>query len=260
MVILLFLQLEPGPVLGFAEALERDGKSREAATEFYRFWTYWPSDSLAPYALFRAGINYARAGEYGVAVNVFSEYARSDCPKREYALLEIARIYALTGDRGIDTLMPILETSLPKEASLMKAWASLTRDDPASAMKTLREAGEDSIALALKGFPEGPAPFLSALLSALLPGAGQIYYGHPGDAFMAFVFSVGMGGVSYYYFDAKRPVPGWITGGLAGFFWLSQAYGAYVGARERRHIKREEYLLYLKPKLFADPYDREFFR
>lgn len=260
MVIVLFLQLEPGPVLGFAEALERDGRPREAATEFYRFWTYWPSDSLAAYALFRAGIGYAKAGEYGVAVRVFTEYAENDLPRKEYALLEIARIYMLTRDPGIDTLMPVVAASLPSEAGVMRAWARLTEDDPSSARRILREAGEDSLALILEGFPKGPAPLLAASMSILVPGAGQVYYGHYGDALMSFVFSVGMAATSCYYFGAERPLPGWIAGGLAGFFWLGQAYGAYVGARARRHAKREEYLLHLKRELFVDPYNREFFR
>lgn len=260
MVIFLLAQLEPGPVLDFAEALEREDNPRQAATEFYRFWTYWPTDSLADYALFRAGIDYARAGEFVVAVRVFAEYLGNDGPKKEYALLEIARVYLVTGDAGLDTIMPVVEASLPREAAVMKAWARLTRDDPSSARKMLREAGEDSLAVMLDGFPRGPTPLLAACLSFLVPGSGQVYYNHPGDALMSFVFPVGLAAASYYYFEAERPVPGWITGSLAGFFWLGQAYGAYVGARLRRHEKRESYLLYIKGEFFKDPYTREFFR
>lgn len=259
MVILLLAQLEPGPVLDFAEALEREDP-RQAATEFYRFWTYWPTDPLAPYALFRAGIDYARAGEYKVAVEVFTEYLDNDGPKKEYAQLEITRIYMITGDAGLDTLMPLVEATLPREAALMKAWKRLTEDDPSLARKMLLEAGEDSLAVMLDGFPKGPTPLLSVCLSTIIPGAGQLYYGHLGDALMSFVFPVGLAATSYYYFDAERPVPGWITGSLAGFFWLGQAYGAYVGARQKRHKKREGYLLYLREEFFKDPYTREFFR
>ncbi len=256
----LLAQLEPGPVLDFAEALEKEGNPRQAAVEFYRFWTYWPTDSLAPYALFRAGIDYAKAGEYKIALKVFSEYAGNNGPKKEYALLEIARIYMLTGDPGLDTLMPVVEASLPDEAALMKAWTSLTGNDPSSARKTLHAAGKDSLAGMLDGFPKGPTPLLAGCLSTIIPGAGQVYYGHYGDALMSFVFPVGLAAASYYYFDAGRPFPGWVTGGLAGLFWLSQAYGAYVGARAKRHERRGEYLLYLKGGFFKDPYTREFFR
>lgn len=260
MVILLLAQLEPGPVLDFAEALERDNNPRQAATEFYRFWTYWPGDSLAPYALFRAGIDYAKAGEFGVALNVFSEYNEKGLPKKEYALLEMARIYLVTGDPGLDTVLSEVENLLPREALVMKAWDRLTADDPSTAAKMLRDAGEDSLAFLLNRFPRGPAPILPACLSTIIPGSGQLYYGHPGDALMSFVFPVGLGATSYYYFDTERPLAGWITGSLAAFFWLGQAYGAYVGARLRRHEKREVYLLYMKPLFFADPYNREFFR
>ncbi|MEO0180511.1 MAG: hypothetical protein ABIM74_08150 [candidate division WOR-3 bacterium] len=260
MVIFLLAQLEPGPVLDFAETLEREGDSRQAAAEFYRFWTYWPSDSLAPYALFRAGINYARAGEFPIALRVFSEYTEEGLPKSEYALLEMARIRLLTREPGADTLISTLDSILPTETSLMRAWAALTQDDPSSAKAILLRAGEDSLAQLLEGFPEGPTPLLAGCLSALVPGAGQVYYAHPGDAFMAFIFSVGMAGISYYYFKAERQTPALITGGLAGFFWLGGAYGAYVGARARRHEKREGYLLEIRPLIFKDPYNREFFR
>ncbi|MGC8893561.1 MAG: tetratricopeptide repeat protein [candidate division WOR-3 bacterium] len=259
-MIFLLVQLEPGPVLDFAEALEREGNPRQAATEFYRFWTYWPNDSLAPYALFKAGIDYAKAGEFSIAIKVFSDYREKGFPKGDHALLEITRIYLLTGDPRADTLLQKLDSVLPRETALMKAWAELTRDDPRSAKTYLFGAGKDSLAGALEEFPKGPTPMLAGCLSILVPGSGQTYYGHYGDALMSFVFSVGMAATSYYYFSAERPVPGWITGGLAGFFWLGQAYGAYVGARARRHEKREQFLLYLKGEFFEDPYTREFFR
>lgn len=260
MVIFLLAQLEPGPVLNFAEALEGEGNTRQAATEFYRFWAYWPSDSLAPYALFRAGIDYARAGEFSSAIRVFSEYAEAGLPKSEYALLEMARIHLLTHTPGVDTLMFKLDSLLPQETALMKAWMELTKNDPASARALLSSAGEDSLTRLLEGFPKGPTPTLAGCFSFLVPGAGQVYYGHYGDALMSFVFPVGLAAASYYYFDVGRPVPGWITGGFAAFFWLGQAYGAYVGARARRQERREQYLLHLKGELFKDPYTRDFFR
>jgi len=260
-VILLLSQLSPGPVLDFARQMEARADFGQAGVEFYRYATYWPGDSLAPYALFRAGLCYGKAGEFAVARSVFTEYLASGYPKPEYARLEIARILLAQGDPGLDTLLPMLEQELPGDAARLRAWKCLAENDPGAAKEALRSTGLDSLARALDGFPHGPTPALAGALSLVVPGAGQVYYGHPGDAFMAFVFSVGLAGLSYYYLaEADRPVPGIVVGGFAAFFWLGQAYGAYVGARSRRHHLRENHMNFLKTVLFQDIYTPEFFR
>ena len=254
---LVLTQLQPNRVLELAERFEAQGQAQLAGPEFYRFAVYWPGDSLAPYALFRSGLCYAKAGQFRIAEKVFQRYQDMGYPKSDYARLERARIMLTLGDSQGEALLDSLEGALSEQVAITRAWFALTQDQPSKA----RELLPDSLKSVLKDFPSGPNPWVASAMSTAVPGTGQLYYGHPGDGFMAFVFSVGFAGVSYYYFEIEdRPIPGTITASLAGFFWLGQAYGAFVGARARRHHLRQNYLKDLKPELFVDRYDRKFFK
>ncbi len=258
-MLLLSLEIEPGRVLAYAEELEAEGLFLNAAREYLRYWVYLPSDSLAPYALMRAGVCYGKAGRADLAKGVFERYLKAGYPKPQFAKLELAKaLFALGEDP--ESLLKEVEAELPKEAATLRAWAFLVRDRPAEAKRVLRSAGLDSLAQLLDAFPRGVNPWLASGLSAFVPGSGQCLYGHISDGAMALLFSVGMAVVSGYYFlKEERPVPGAITGALAAFFWGGQAYGAYVGARTRRYHLRRRFREDLKPRLFPDPYTREFF-
>ncbi len=249
--------LKPESVLSFAVENEKNGDFARAGLEFYRFASYWPQDSLAAFALFRAGLCYAKAGQFEVAQQIFLRYQEAGYPKTDFARLERAKIGMTTGQPWAKPLLDSLEQTLPQEVSITRAWFALTQDN----LKTGIGLLPDSLKPVIRGFPSGPSPVVAGLMSTVVPGTGQLYYGHPGDGFMAFVFSVGFASASYYYFTVeKRPVPGAITAGIAGFFWLGQAYGAYVGARAHRHHLRQNFLGRAKTRLFTDRYDEEFFK
>ena len=257
--LLLALEVEPQRVLSYAEELEAQGHYLQAAREYIRYWVWFPSDSLSPYALMRAGLSYGKAGRPELAKGVFERYLRAGYPKPQFAELELAKaLFALGEDYS--GLLEKLRKTLPREAAKLEAWAHLVRDEPGKAKEILQRAGLDSLASALDSFPKGVSPWLASGASLLVPGAGQCLYGHLSDGAMALLFSVGMAVASAYYFKEEgRTVPGAATGALAAFFWGGQAYGAYVGARARRYHLRRRFLENLKPLLFPDRYTREFF-
>ena len=65
-------------------------------------------------------------------------------------------------------------------------------------------------------------PWLAASLSALLPGAGQVYNGRWGDGVLALGLNAAMGGATYYSFAKLESVP---LGVVSALFWS----GFYIG-------------------------------
>ncbi|MBW2253402.1 MAG: hypothetical protein JRI25_02245 [Deltaproteobacteria bacterium] len=93
------------------------------------------------------------------------------------------------------------------------------------------------------------SPALAGVMSTILPGSGQLYAGHPGDAVMAFLASAVLGAWSFTLVrygvedDRGGAVGGGAVGGgavlgtLAVFTWSSNVVGAVRGAqRTNRHL------------------------
>lgn len=89
------------------------------------------------------------------------------------------------------------------------------------------------------------SPVMAGALSALVPGAGQLYSGHAGDAFMAF-FSSGVLGLWSYSLirSGVEDEQGWrvgtgaALGTVAAFTWTSNVFGAVRGARRTNSYLR----------------------
>jgi TM2 domain-containing membrane protein YozV len=93
----------------------------------------------------------------------------------------------------------------------------------------------------------------SSLLSAVVPGAGQIYSGRAGDGAYSFLTVVGTGLVTWYYaadqtHRDRTHVKVSIFGAVTALFYAGNIYGANVAARdynrlqERRYIQRADSL------------------
>ncbi len=80
--------------------------------------------------------------------------------------------------------------------------------------------------------PSSRSPWLAASLSAVLPGLGKVYAGHPWDGLFAFLVNAFTGWRAYQSLQAHRPVATAVYGGLFLFFYSGNVYGAYVAARQ----------------------------
>jgi TM2 domain-containing membrane protein YozV len=93
----------------------------------------------------------------------------------------------------------------------------------------------------------------STLLSAILPGAGQLYSGRAGDGAYSFLTVAGTGLVAWWF--AAEPavrdrtrVKVSIFGVITALFYAGNVYGANVAARdynllqERRYVQRADSL------------------
>ncbi|MBN2799685.1 MAG: hypothetical protein JXX28_11110, partial [Deltaproteobacteria bacterium] len=93
------------------------------------------------------------------------------------------------------------------------------------------------------------SPTGAGVMSAVLPGSGQVYAGHWGDGVMALLTTAGSGALSYtllrYGAEEDR---GWAKtagvsfGTLSGFFWASEVLGAVRGAQRANRLSRSHHL------------------
>lgn len=87
------------------------------------------------------------------------------------------------------------------------------------------------------------SPFLSGLLSGLVPGLGKAYTGQWKDGLFSFVF-VGANALGAYRGFSQRGAQsalGWIAAGIGTAFYVGNIYGSVKAARQYNHLQQEAY-------------------
>lgn len=92
------------------------------------------------------------------------------------------------------------------------------------------------------------SPGLAAAMSAILPGAGRVYAKDAKDGIISFIFVGSFAYQSYRRFrkNGSDSVGGWIYGGLALGFHISNIYGSYQSAKyynKKENEKIKEFAL-----------------
>ncbi|MEM6328291.1 MAG: hypothetical protein AAF791_14345 [Bacteroidota bacterium] len=149
-------------------------------------------------------------------------------------------------------LQPVDRDTLGQRLAVAEALLALHASDHASALSALEpvdteqsfgpEGAAYAVAAARIGLREGPptrsrSPGVTAAMSALVPGSGQLYTGHVYDAAQAFGLTASLGYGAYaawrYELDAGGPtayiLPSLATV-VAGAFYLANVRGAHASA------------------------------
>lgn len=97
-------------------------------------------------------------------------------------------------------------------------------------------------------------PGLAATLSAILPGAGRVYAKDAKDGIISLLFVGSFGYQAYRRFSQKgtSSVGGWIYGGVALGFYVSNIYGSYQSAKFYNKKQNEKIHSFSMPLLLAD--------
>lgn len=110
--------------------------------------------------------------------------------------------------------------------------------------------------LEVKNGPDAYSPYAAGLLSTCLPGAGKIYTGAPSEGISTMIIT----GILVYS-AVKNRSSAMITGGFAAWFYLSDIYGSFIGAkvknRKLRDENEESFRNYLREKNYFIPGDSE---
>lgn len=90
------------------------------------------------------------------------------------------------------------------------------------------------------------SPWLAAILSGILPGAGQMYNGYFGDGFSSFFIVSLFAGLSTLAFLEDEKLLGAVAAGTGFIFYGGSIYGAYNGSKAHNKDLRENYQQQLK--------------
>ena len=218
-----------------------------AVTEYQKFLFLFPRSGDAAAAQFKIGMAYYQGDEFDAAARAFTtvleNYPESShappagyrlglCHWRENRLDEAAAALAAVAAR-----YPSSEEA--PRARRAAALVAFDRKDPTASRRELERfladyphdpgAGRAREALTiLEQQQELPrkSPLVAGLLSALLPGAGHLYAGHPGDGITSFFLNgLFIAGTVVAVRQENYPVAG-VVGVIGIPFYLGNIYGA----------------------------------
>lgn len=260
----------PENVRAFADHLFDAGDYLAAIPEYHRFLVM--ADTPAPNAdtiYFRIGLCYRRAKVSDRALDYFSmvrgQFPAS--PLARAATFQSALLLFFAGAYDSShVLLAIPDSGIVREPPegdwrLLKAAGYLQQRQwlPAARLLVGPEDADtlDQRLMAFVGqcraLPR-KQPWLAAVLSAAVPGAGKLYCGRPFDALPSF-FGIGvMTWEAYSGFDRDglKSVQGWIFGTIGGIFYLGNIYGSAVGAgiynEEQEAALRSRIALYVRAR------------
>jgi tetratricopeptide (TPR) repeat protein len=204
--LLLLLLLVPQPLLAkpgllsFAESLAAEGDHYRAITEFKRFLHYRPKDPRAAQAQL-AIANSLRAGKRWGKLDLALEKVWLNYPDSPQALqarkLYADAAFAQKSYAEARQRYQTLKKQLPaaeKQTAYRIGLSYLQEDQPDAAEQSFAQlpaTDRQQLQHYLSDYRQLPrkSPPLSATLSAILPGAGQLYTEHPKQAAMAFALN-----------------------------------------------------------------------
>ena len=275
----------PGPSLSFADFLYSSGEYEQAAAEYLRVRFTAGAPGLSGYAGLMAGESYLRASDISGARRAFLDLSPTPVldprssfivhrwpqrPLSDSASFIDFRRYGMARTLFAQARYPearavldsVASTPLARQARALGGWTLFKQHrfaEGASALGTVHGDPSAQYLSTMDGRDiRRRSRLASTLLSAIIPGAGQLYSGRAGDGAYSFLTVAGTGLVAWFF--AAEPalrdrtrVKVSIFGALAALFYAGNVYGANVAARdynllqERRYLQRADSLFNLLP-------------
>jgi tetratricopeptide (TPR) repeat protein len=236
-------------ILGFADNLFENKDYYRAITEYKRFIFLFPDNPLVLNVKYKIGLSYLKGDRLEDAKETFAGLSileeKNEITKK--SLFRLAEVYfkdyryqssADTYLRFIDEYPDAVETD---SARYKLGWSYLFGDEHDKAKKSFNDTPLESPFYAMsqnvsKGMDEladmpRKSPALSGTLSAILPGAGQVYCGRYQDAVTAFILNgLFIWGTVEMFEDDH-----YAAGGTLAFFSLMWYSGNIFGAVSSAH-------------------------
>jgi hypothetical protein len=245
------------PTLSFADYLYSSGEYSQAAGEYLRVRFASGTSGLSGYAGLMAGESYLRAGDLAQARHAFGDLSAPTV--QDFKHYGIARTYfaeAKYADARTD-LDSMTSSLLARQTKSLDGWTFFRQHRFAEGALRLSAIGGDEPSLHLSSMDgrdiRRRSRFASTLLSAIVPGAGQLYSGRAGDGAYTFLTVAGTGLVTWWFAadpatrDRTR-VKVSIFGVITALFYAGNVYGANTATRdynllqERRYVQRADSL------------------
>ncbi len=250
----------PEKIMSFADHLYEQGDYYRAITEYERVVFFFPKHPLAKTAQYQIAMSYYKGEKLTQAIDRFralsDQYRGEQIGRKSLFMLAETYYQKKDYDQAINVL-DIFLSSFPDDpqadAARIKMGLSYLRQGDwqraADEFQKLppgaplhKQAGE--LVEESKKYPEIPrkSPTLAAGLSAVLPGAGQLYIGRPTDAAVSFLLNVSFIWATVEAFHHKNNV----TGGILLFFesgwYLGNIYNAANGAQKYNRRAEQNFM------------------
>ncbi len=250
------------PDLSFADYLYTSGEYYQAAGEYLRVrWLGTRSEHTAPalvmsprvsnYAGLMAGESYLQAGDLAQARHAFSDLSAPAV--QDFRQYGVARTDFAAGDYAATRadLASITSPALTGQARTLEGWTYFRQRRFAEGASTLGAIGTDEPSRHLSSMNgrdiRRRSRFASTLLSAIMPGAGQLYSGRAGDGAYSFLTVASTGLVTWWF--AAEPatrdrtrVKVSIFGVVTALFYAGNIYGASIAARDYNLLQEHRYV------------------
>jgi len=259
----------------FASALFGEKDFYRAISFYKRFVFFNPSSPKLNEARYRIGQCYQKGKQADLAIENFlmipatnslgplsrfqigyTKYLNGYFPQAAVDLAQFTRDFQsipLTGDAKYLAGLSLVNVGLWKQARAF--FTNLSSIGPDCAY---RSACTNLAALCLKGdrLPR-KAPWLAGVMSAIIPGLGQVYSDRYLDGLSAFLITGGLGTITAYCFldDKIDDAFGYVAGVFGAVYYIANIYGAVNAAQNGNMIIRENYknhVLQAAPR-FKDP-------
>jgi len=224
------LSTDSKKVLEFADHLFKTEDYLRAAIEYERF--LFLSDSDNDTILFKIGLCHQFRERYDYAVQSFSRIVNLETSE----LIDASRIAVLYNYYKLQDWAAIQDFDFQNDAEFYFYYlASLHRDSVSVDFNGFENITEDSLRSVLlniehnRSHVKQKSPFLSSLLSAVVPGLGKTNIKRPGDALFSFGMTGFAGLVTWQAFKANLLITGIVSSGITLSFYLGTIYGSYIG-------------------------------
>ncbi len=241
----------------FADHLYETGDYSRAATEYLRIRFTGPDGVACSCAGWMAAESFLQAGDYARARTTFRTNSALPGAFGSYG---VARTY-LAESRYAEArveLARINEPVLADKSLALTGWSLCKEHHFADAAALFRQAtgitGLDELA-ELDGHDLPRRSRLAgSLMSAVLPGAGQVYSGRTGDGLYALLTVASTGLVTWWFaahpeHDGTRVKLG-IFGTLTALFYSAGIHGANIAARDFNRFHQRDYLARIERILY----------
>jgi tetratricopeptide (TPR) repeat protein len=248
-------------LLSFADALFAEGDHYRAITEYKRFLHLFADDAAAPRAALRIGESYLAGRRWEEAEAALARVGREwpAAPEAGRATLLLAELPWRRGDyAAAERRYRELAQGAPAEADRRAAryrlaWALIEQGRAAAARRelaALEEPAARELAAASERLEHLPrkSPALAGTLSALLPGAGQLYVGRPREAALAFALNAAFIAGAWEAFDSGNEAVGGILLFFEAGWYGGNIYNAASGAHKYNRDRHEEELERLRER------------
>ena len=250
----------PEQSLAFAQSLYSKGDYKLGLLEYRRFIFSFPAHALLPEARMGEADCLFGMGDYGEALNRYLDMARdfSLSEKGWTAAFKAARCYHMTGQTAVSVELykrVASQTSWPalaEQARFELGWLELLQGNwpegsgQLAAVSSSRVYGEAARTVSQKS-PEGAnlpqkSPKTAGILSAVLPGAGQIYCKQPKDAALSVLLNGLFIGATVESFDHELYILGGVLSLVEMAWYGGNIYNAVNHAHQYNRRQKDNFV------------------